>query len=152
MQFQSIEELQEYVKSIIYGALRSHVTRRAIDLLETMAEINIYGVYEPKRYRRRYSFVNDAAYEIDGINTVGGLNVMIQPWVPFNPGYGTSNDGHALAWLIEYGHGSAGMYDYPVYEDYLQPRPFVHPAYNYLADEYRDLLQIALEIEGLPVK
>ena len=153
-QFKSIDDLRTYIENRVMATMDTTIKTETIEELERLAQEQVYDVYEPESYARRYSFVYDDAYNVDNS---GKMKLKITPVVPFNDAYETDNSGDALAGLINYGNGWNGIrYEYtPKGKEptYKYPRPFLSTVYEELANgNYVARLAEGLEKAGFRVK
>ena len=118
MDFDSIEELYEYVKTSLKETLENEIAEAIIELLMKRVQTEVFDVYTPRQYERstltiggglgsRESFVSLVEVMDDTIQ-LEIENIAEKVW---------SNSSRSLAELIEYGEA-------PKDAPWLQPRPF----------------------------
>lgn len=135
MAFQSMDDLCDYLQSEIDSALIDNVAESVRSQMLEHIQTDVYSVYEPEIYLRRYENggLSDSRNITPSLVSKGVLEVENK--TPFNtdpecsidPSYHTDNYGYGLAGLIEYGYGwSEAHYDYPRKgRSYLKKRPFI---------------------------
>lgn len=154
-EFKSLKDLQAFVQDVVNMELEDSIAQVIKDGLSTSAENNVYGVYTPNVYARRYSLSDQSNMDSKLISD-GVLEVKIV--AEFNDGYGTDNSGDQLAGLVEYGNGWNGYdYDYPYLANgqigrYVYPRPFIQPVREEVGNDLKDIMRQALRNAGLKVK
>lgn len=153
MKFKSLSALESYLKNAIDIALENQVADMVKDEVAASASEVVYDAYNPSQYSRRLSLERE---ENIGIYVSGNVLTATMNHV-FNEEYKTDNHGYGLAYLIEYGHGAGGYYDYPYSRKtptFLEPRPFVETAIERM-DSYKThvhALKEGLESQGINVK
>ena len=123
------------------------VAPEVITDLKNAASDIVYESYEPKKYKRRWTLLQDSNYKVE---KTGETEITITPIAEFNRAYGGWNEGDELAGLLNYGnycHGHVMNYSAPL------PRPFLDKVtsewndkklYKYIAD--------ALTKAGIPAE
>lgn len=149
----SIEELEIYIKEAINSTLQNEVKNAALRTIESSATKVVYSSYDPKRYKRRYSLLDDKSYTI----TSKDMSISINPNASFNTDFYTKNSGNELAYLVEGGNGSHGYnYDFPMHSNtiypYMNSRPFMMQAEDSLEDIAVEELKTGLLKRGLAIK
>lgn len=153
----SLEDLRKKIQDKINDALTKEVTDYIALLEVTSANENVYGVYSPKEYERRYDEGGGLA---NPKNIVGSLItdgiLKVDNNATFNQNPKSGNHGNELAKLIEYGDGGGGYYyDYArPGRSYMEPRPFIQKTKEWISenDDVKDIFEDALKRRGLKVK
>lgn len=152
---QANAQLQKKVDS----ALTNEVFEKVRDVeVETIDSV-VYGVYNPKMYRRRGNYGGMADpynIEISGGSAANGVLTVVN-MTEANPSSvsGNATTGKNLPMLIERGHGYGGnLYDYPGKGSYMKPRPFTERTIENLAGSKAHVtaLRNGLVRQGVKVK
>ena len=147
-EFKSLSALESYLQEKVNAALSNQVAEVVKEVEAQNAEAQVYDVYQPTTYNRRYSLSNPENIEATVKN--GTLELCYD--VDFNSGYGTKNSGPDLAGLVEHGDGWNGYrYDYPG-GVYSGARPFIRTTKLQVQTEGAELLKYALIENGLNVE
>lgn len=153
--FKNVGEIKHYLENMVNAALDTTVKDGVIEGLENYAETDVYDVYSPVVYKRRYSLFNEENYIVDKNKN---MELTITPIVDFNPyingknGEISKNSGNQLSGLINYGDGWGGYtYDIPPNgRAYGKPRRFIDDVKNELNDGmFKSLLAEGLENFGI---
>lgn len=158
-----ISDIQSDIIKIVNTALLEEVAPKVIDELIEHAMEDVYSAYEPKEYKRRFSFMKKGSY-YSYLAKDGELH--IEPVAVFNDEPPSNNVGTGLAQLIDEGNGGGGYWyehwgkssNYEQYLDrshaqYLKPRPF----FSNVAEEldytewYLKIVENALRKNGYDV-
>lgn len=148
----SLNDIKRIIENRVEAILDTDVKNDVIEVLKAKAQAEVYDVYAPKRYQRRYSFIQDDAYEVDRSEK---MKIKITPTVEFNTKYYTQNRGNDLAGLINDGDGWDGHhYDYWDGEkSFGFPRMFLEHTYEETEDGgFKAILATGLEKAGFRVE
>ena len=153
MNFTSIDDLKEYVKTSVEEALVLEVAEKAKTIAAESAVQDVYSLFQPRIYERRGTMSNELFYETE---QEGDLKVSIKPDAPFNEYMNTEGNSGNVAELIYYGQGGMGHYygwggkNYPIYS---KPRKWMDTAREKLQDgEFKRLLKESLNARGIKTK
>lgn len=160
MAAKSLEELKSQIEVAIGDSLNGDVIEFIQQKLVDHAQTDVYDVYKPRMYGRRYSLLQKDEYLIE---TGANMHLVITPVQKFNPcttNGPSRNTGEELAGLINYGDVSYKGYGYDYYggsayaePTYLEPRPFLDNTVDELAaGELADSLWASLKKHGYNVK
>ena len=131
MKCKSLQALKNELNKKITNALKEEVNNIVIDAMIEHINEDVYNVYEPKFYQRRYT--NDGLADISNIDSdVKHCVLAVQNNAIANPviyiagkELKSQNQGNFLTPIIETGNG----YDFSSTtsggREYLKPRPFV---------------------------
>lgn len=137
MKIKNLKELRKHIEKAISNSLENEVFEDVRETERRHVQTDVFDVYKPRVYHRREFYPEEyVSYGETGIGVKDERNIIFDPVkngvlkvenvAKFNPRYKTKNHGPGLVILIEYGHGSRGIYyDYPKYPEYLSPRPFI---------------------------
>ena len=143
--FPNTTTLKEFLRRVTNQVLEEDVAPEVQIMLAENAQKDVYDAYpHPFEYVRSYS-LTDGAPETYNIES-SDLEVTI------------SVD-HPHGKLIEYGHGTDGMYyEYPfnrndTADQFLRPRPFFrHTVEQFDKDKFKEVFRKGLENRGAVVK
>lgn len=167
--FKSIGELEHFLENKVNAALDTTVKQGVIDGLKGYALEDVYNIYWPTSYERRYSLFEDSNYEVQKpksmkltITPVAKFNPSVTRWNKKSHSYypSISNNGYGdeLAGLINYGDGWNGYeYEFKTDEEmanptYTAPRPFIDDTREDLnTGSFKTLLADGLEELGVKI-
>ena len=101
----SLDAIEKKIKNVVNRALNGSIVEELKEDLTIHATTDVYDVYEPKRYVRRYTLESPATYPHQ---LEGDMRVSINPKAPFNRLYGGDNYGDELPGFMNYGDGWHG--------------------------------------------
>ncbi len=118
MDFDSIEELYEYVKTSLKETLENEIAEAIIELLMKRVQTEVFDVYTPRQYERRTLTIGGGLGSRESfVSLVEVMDDSIQLEIENIAEKVWSNSSRSLAELIEYGEA-------PKDAPWLQPRPF----------------------------
>lgn len=128
-----IKKVVNRVLAEVANEIQQEIAQRAVS--------DVYGVYEPKIYERRYTLDKPQNYRID--KDENNMSVSVTPVAEFNRAYGGWNYGDELGGFMNFGnywHGYVTNYDHPM------PRPYLSNYVEYRAvwDKIHQKLQAEL--------
>ena len=80
--FDSAEEIEEWLNSLIQRTVIPDVAEDTVKCLKEHAQKEVYDAFEPRKYQRRWSYVNDSGYDVN----YHGNGVTVSDNVQANPG------------------------------------------------------------------
>lgn len=166
---EALENANKQLSKKIDDAMTKEVFSAVQEEEAATIDSEVYGVYTPyskkcRPYRRRGDLgglADPSNIEIEGGVAKGGTLIVVNKTEP-NPG-GVGVDflssvtiDKNLPYLIEYGGGKGGRYDFAPAPTrrYLKPRPFTAKTVEHLRDSgaHIDALKIGLQRQGVKVK
>lgn len=164
-EFKSVQDFVEQLSKDVQQSLRTEVANDVVDLAIGQAQKEIYDVYTPAVYQRRYSFIDrDLWTYLDWSDYLDGYTLEVVNLAtpnPFNNGedlFATTDKylpslielGH-LAYTTRYGHNG---YDFTSNGDneYMHPRPFASTTSQILSGNdnrsFKHSLEKSLKTKG----
>lgn len=147
--FTNLHALQTFLHRQVDAALSEQVADKVRLALYEHAHSDVYDVYEPRKYDRRYALSDPAFME----SVVSGGKLTVSNNAPFDTRYNTAQTGVGLADLVSGGNGAGGFtYNYPD-RGYYRSRPYLENAFEDLAGgKAIEALKAGLRNRGLTVK
>ena len=135
-----INLILEEVKEIVHTVLEEFAEETVQELV-VRAKSEVYNVYEPEYYIRRWTLVSPSSYDVQIDESNKKVSVSITPIAEFNRSHGGWNYGNELGGFMNFGnywHGYVINYNVPM------PRPYLS---NY-ADEGNTWDKLYMKLES----
>jgi hypothetical protein len=140
-------QLYKALQKRLYATLEDDVAQDMVNALKDRAQRDVYDVYEPKTYERRYTLINDNAYRIDVSDRGLRITNTAQANAVRLDGEPSLNEGESVGAIVETG----GPYEYDFEYDNV-PRPFFANAVKDMRDgDFADSLRRGLKKRGVDV-
>lgn len=145
IEFESVEDLLNYVESDIKNALENEVATQVKLIEQEIIDEVVYDVYNPTRYERRYDYeglsdIRNMKHEVKKIGDE--ITLFVSNETKVSEHTYDSGEGEYLDEIIEYGMLKSKRYEKVDVDEvprYAEPRPFTEETQKYINN--KDLIE-----------